>query len=374
MQDVMQGDIHDYDAILKYFNDRPAKQKRQAHYRSITFVTTGIIPYDGGQTTMLHLGTLLQQAGYEVYYLSYVPQSQASMTDDAEFNFPKFGGTCLDMSHLDTHQSDIWIATMWETAYIIKNKPGYKFYFVQDYEPYFYPFGDRYQLAKKTYDFGLHMVSLGPWCAHMINVHTKNKTPVDQINFPVDLDNYPFSPRDFSNYPTKKRLKIAVYTKWSSPRRAPISIQITMLDCQKLLAKKGIHLDVWYFGTNKTARFVNGTNLGKLTRKEMVDLYNSCDFGIAPSMTNFSLVPFEMMSTGLPFIDFLEGTGSYFLPKGSYFPTHFNETALADTLLTAAQDTELLAKVVATSHQYLHNISWQKTVNDFLKILKRIEA
>ncbi|MCT3345453.1 glycosyltransferase, partial [Lacticaseibacillus paracasei] len=94
--DVPDGSIHQYDQILKYFNDQPADQTKPRGNR-ITFVTTGIIGFDGGQTTMLHLGTLLANAGYDVYYLSYVPQSQDEMIQNAEFNYPGYKGTCLPM-------------------------------------------------------------------------------------------------------------------------------------------------------------------------------------------------------------------------------------------------------------------------------------
>lgn len=198
------GSIHQYDQILKYFNDQPADQTKPRGNR-ITFVTTGIIGFDGGQTTMLHLGTLLANAGYDVYYLSYVPQSQDEMIQNAEFNYPGYKGTCLPMGELESHRSDIWVATLWESVYVIKNKPGYKMYFVQDYEPYFYPYGDRYQMARRTYSLGLHMVSLGPWCAHMITMHCKVHSPIDVINFPVDVARYPFKERDMGPYQQRSK-------------------------------------------------------------------------------------------------------------------------------------------------------------------------
>ena len=86
---VQEGNIHDYDTILDYFNNQPVQQDLKSSYHTITFVT-GIIAYDGGQTTMLHLGTLLTQAGYEVYYQSYVPQSKTEMENNAEFNYPGY--------------------------------------------------------------------------------------------------------------------------------------------------------------------------------------------------------------------------------------------------------------------------------------------
>lgn len=374
MQDVPQGDIHEYDSILKYFNYEPAKQEKKDVYHTITFVTTGIIAYDGGQTTMLHLGTLLSQEGYDVYYLSYVPQTRQEMAQNAEFNYPSYQGTCLDMSQLDEHKSDIWIATLWESAYVIKNKPGYKMYFVQDYEPYFYPFGDRYQLAKKSYELGLHMVSLGPWCAKMIRENCQVNSPIDQINFPVNLESYPYQKRDFSRYQNKKTFDVAVYTKWRSPRRAPINIQLTLKNCQKILANHGVKLNLHYFGTEKDAQFISGENLGKLTQAEMIKLYHESDFGIAPSMTNFSLVPFEMMSCGLPLIDFKEGTGKYFLPTGSYLQTSFNEKDLAQAFLNASQNSFVIEKRVQRGVAHLQSITWKQTLTDFAAIIEKISV
>lgn len=369
---VQEGNIHDYDTILDYFNNQPVQQDLKSSYHTITFVTTGIIAYDGGQTTMLHLGTLLTQAGYEVYYQSYVPQSKTEMENNAEFNYPGYQGICVEMKDLKRHQSDIWIATLWESAYIIKNLPGYKLYFVQDYEPYFYPFGDRYQLAKRTYELGLHMVSLGPWCKQMIEQNCQVQSPIAAINFPVALEKYPLSKRDFAAYPQKKVFQLAVYTKFTSPRRAPINIEIVLRNCEKILQEKGYQLEINYFGTKKEETFINGHNLGKLTQPQLVNLYHQSDIGIAPSMTNFSLVPFEMMSTGLPFVDFYEGTGRYFIPQNCCFYTHFDETELAQLLLKLFQNPDQLQKTTANASAHLHSITWKKTLSDILQILQNL--
>ncbi|MCO6542834.1 MAG: glycosyltransferase [Lactobacillus sp.] len=369
---VQEGSIHDYDDILGYFNNKKAQQDLKSRYHSLTFVTTGIEAYNGGQTTMLHLGTLLAHSGYDVYYQSYVPQSQASLQNNAEFNYPNYQGTCLATDQLSQHQSDIWIATLWESAYIIKNLPGYKLYFIQDYEPYFYPFGDRSQLAQKTYELGLHMISLGPWCQKMIQANCQINSPLEQINFPVDLDRYPYSQREFNSYSHKKCFTLAVYTKFNSPRRAPINLELLLNNCTKILNNKGYQLEINYFGTDKSKTFINGHNLGKLTQPQMVSLYQQSDFGIAPSMTNFSLVPFEMMSTGLPFIDFQEGTGKYFIPNKCCFYTHFDENELADLLIKLSKNTNSLQQATNNARQHLYSITWEHTLRDILNILTNL--
>ncbi|QAA23485.1 glycosyltransferase family 4 protein [Sporolactobacillus terrae] len=371
-QDIQQGDIHDYDDIIKYFNFRQVKQELPEAPRSITFVTTGIIPFDGGQTTMLHLGTELSKRGFQVYYLSYVAQSREAMEINAEFNYSGYQGTCLDMSALAHHQSDIWLGTLWESVYVFKDKPGYKMYFVQDYEPYFYAFGDRSYLAKKTYELGLHMISLGPWCAEMIKKNCQVRSPLDVIRFPVDARRYPFQPREFTEYKNKSVFTIAAYTKWSSPRRAPISIQIVLSNCARIAREHGIQLNIVYFGTDQSEQFINGKNLGKLTKKEMHELFLRADFGIAPSMTNFSLVPYEMMSSGLPVIDFYEGTGLSFMPKQCALFCHLDEESLFQTLHDAIHSPERITNTVQHAQAHLTAVTWKDTLSDFMEVINRL--
>lgn len=373
MQDIKQGNIHDYDNYLEYFNNKPITQNYKTEYHSVTFVSTGIIPYDGGITTMLHLGTLLSKKGYDVYYQSCVPQKVEDMQTNAEFNFPGYQGTCLAEASFSQHHSDIWIATLWETAYLIKNLPGYKMYFVQDYEPYFYPYGDRSQLAKRSYQLGLHMVSLGSWCAEMVRQQCELDSPLDQINFPVDVNHYQYHHRNFQEYPGKKELNLAVYTKFNSPRRAPINIQLLLYNTEKLLAQKNIKLNISYFGTIKTEKFINGKNLGKLNKEQLRELYYNADFGIAPSMTNFSLVPFEMMSCGLPFLDFEEGTGKDFIPDDCCYYTKFNEYDLSHLFEEICNEPTKLERKTKNAKSYLTQITWGKTLTDFLAIIENIE-
>ncbi|WP_010632193.1 glycosyltransferase family 1 protein [Sporolactobacillus vineae] len=373
-QDIRTGDVHDYDNIIQYFNFRQADQKLPHRPHSITFVTTGIIPYDGGQTTMLHLGTELSKHGFDVYYLSYVRQTREEMETNAAFNYSGYKGTCLDASALEHHQSDIWIATMWESVYVLKDRPGYKMYFVQDYEPYFYAYGDRHYLAKKTYELGLHMVSLGPWCAEMIQKNCRVRSPLDVVNFPVDSDQYTYRPRNFMDYHTKKEFTIAAYTKWNSPRRAPISLQIVLKNWTRIAREQGYKLNIVYFGTDRSARFLSGTNLGKLTKKEMEALYLRSDFGIAPSMTNFSLVPYEMMDAGLPVIDFYEGTGRSFIAEDCALYCHLDALSISRTFLDAVRDPVRIRNSVHNARRHLTSVTWKKTISDFMEIVASLQT
>lgn len=374
LQDVTQGDMSYYEPIKKYFNRRPLIQDKKKHYHSVTFVTTGIIGYDGGQTTMLHLGTCLSRAGYDVYYLSYVPQTKKAMEQNATFNYSSYDGTCLPVTELETHKSDIWIATLWESAYIIKNKPGYKMYLVQDYEPYFYPYGDQYQLAQYTYEMGLHMISLGSWCSEMIRQNATSEAGIklDVINFPVDLSTYTFKEKQLN--PGKNEIKLVAYTKTASPRRAPLQLEFLLGNTQKLLEQVGYNLSIYYFGSSKEEKFINGTNLGKLNHEQLHELYEKSDFGVAPSMTNFSLVPFEMLASGLPVIDFDEGTGASFMPEDCRIHVKMSEYDLSRLLVDMKENPEKVAAKTRKANAYLQTISWEKTEDDILTVLDQLEV
>lgn len=371
-RDVEQGDITLYEDLVDYFNFKPVEQQLPAKPKSITFVTTGVIRFDGGQTTMLHLGTALQKAGYDVYYLSYRPQSEDSMRRNAQGNYADVQGEFLDMTHLGEHQSDIWIATLWESAYVIKDFPGYKMYFVQDYEPYFYPFGDQSILARKTYEMGLHMVSLGEWNKQKIQELAQPVGQLESIDFPGDTSGYAFKTRDFSQYATQDKLRFAIYTKTPSPRRAPIVAQLFARELQTALREHDIDSDFYFFGSDQSDPVIVGENLGKLDKKALNELYQKVDFGLVPSMTNLSLIPYEMMATGLPVIDFVEGSGPAFFAPDSVIETEIDATKLAKVLARLVEKPAELAQLTQRAKSHLQDVSWEKTISQFLTILDQL--
>jgi len=62
-------------------------------------------------------------------------------------------------------------ATGWETAYpsFLAKTRAKRFYFVQDFEPSFYPIGSDALLAENTYRFGFHGITAGGWLASTLS-------------------------------------------------------------------------------------------------------------------------------------------------------------------------------------------------------------
>ena len=61
----------------------------------------------------------------------------------------------------DIPGADGGVCTLWTTAYYLLkfNKVKRKFYFIQDYEPLFYPGGSTYAQTEATYRFGFYGIA-----------------------------------------------------------------------------------------------------------------------------------------------------------------------------------------------------------------------
>ena len=375
-------EMHRIEPLLKNYNTEVISNipdKTAIRYKKrIVFIITRMVRFHGGQTSVLRLGTELAKQGYNVAYAVYKSQSRKEMQICAASNYEVFEGklyTAKVLERMIDEQkgADIVIATSWDTVSYAKRLNGYKMYFVQDFEPYFYSFGEKFLLAKKTYEQGLHMVSLGAWNKDMILKLAKPVSDIDVIEFPYEKSEYPPCDRDYMSYSGKKKLTFAVYLKYYG-KRLPCILQSMMGEMREELLKHGIEAEVKYFGEAKNFKPKNGINLGMLTKQELFELYKSSDFGITASMSNISLVPYEMISTGLPMIEFEDGTFEYFFPKGSAVMTGISGKVLAGQIIDCLNNPEVLQKMQENAQSYMKDLSWQKTGEEFGRIIEGICA
>jgi len=351
-----------YDPSVIY-NDKPTKIQK------ITFVIERMAKYNGGQTSILRLGTELSKLGYQVGYVVYKNQSKADMVECASSNLINYQGEMYPNKYLEKLNSDIVIASSWDSVSFAKKMKGYKMYFLQDYEPYFYSFGELFLMANKTYEQGLHMVSLGTWNKRMVEKNCKVISPVDYIEFPYESKEYPSSSRDYASYSKKKDFIIAIYLKYSV-RRLPCITQYLLKQVKEEFKKDGINLDIKYFGEDKSFHCDGGENLGMLSKKQLLGLYKKADFGMVASMSNISLVPFEMLATGLPLIEFEDGTFPYFFPENSALLASLSYMDLYHKMKKVIMEPQLLQEMHDTAEGCLKSLSWEKSAKQFSEILK----
>ena len=139
-------------------------------------------------------------------------------------------------------------------------------------------------------------------------------------------------------------------------------------------SKEGITLNIKYYGEDKNFKCEGGENIGKLNKNELLNLYNTSDFGLVASLTNISLVPYEMLATGLPVIEFKEGTFEYFFPDNTAIVTTFDYNDFYNQIKENINNPNKLKEMNKNSMEYLSGLSWEKTTEEFIKILDKVKS
>lgn len=365
-----------FSGLMEHYDVNVMTNKAPGELRSVLFLLTRMVRFAGGQTSILRIGTELSRLGIRVGYGVYKSQSREEMQLCAASNLPGFQGELyprqdiIRMTKNPEEQPDVVVASSWDTVYYAKKFSCYRMYFVQDFEPYFYPYGDKFLLAKKTYEQGLHMVSLGGWNKKEILKHCVPVSPIDCVEFPCECSEYPHVERDYEAYSTKKTLVMAVYLKYYG-KRLPGTIQYMLGKVKDAFAERdGIAFEVRYFGEAKSFLPKNGVNVGMLNREELNALYREADFGMVASLSNISLIPYEMLSTGLPLIEFRDGTFSEFFPEDCAMLTSLSWKELYWLMKEHLSEPAKLRHYDANATQFLSTLSWEKTGQQFYEILQ----
>ncbi len=366
-------------AVLDNYDPGSCIQKKPVKIKTVTFIITRMVRFHGGQTSILHLGTELEKLGIKVCYLSCKEQSAEEMELCASANLPDYKGRVFPVNRYlaaikkgKIKSPDVVVASSWDTVFFAKRfEDSYKMYFVQDYEPYFYSFGEEYLMSRNTYEQGLHMVSLGEWNKEKILKEfdgNKDDLKIDVVSFPYDSKGYIHKDRDFEAYREKKKITVAVYLKFYG-KRLPNLIPFMLMNTADRLEEKGIELEILYFGEAKTFTPKGGKNLGQLTRDELNSLYEKADFGMVASMSNISLVPYEMHAAGLPVIEFEDGSYPFFFGHDTALLTKIGEKDIAELLISAIEDPESLRKMDERASEKLKELSWERTGKEFYDVL-----
>jgi hypothetical protein len=185
--------------------------------------------------------------------------------------------------------TDAIFATGWETAYasFLDSSPARRLYFVQDFEPSFYPPGSDFALAENTFRFGFTGITAGGWLASRLSTE-----------YGMDTHAYHLS-ADRSHYNRTndaKRAEIFFYARPGTPRRG-FELGLMALD---ILAHERPDCVINFAGWD-VARFrvpFPYRNLGLVPINELNALYNRCAAALVLSFTNMSLLPLELVAAG----------------------------------------------------------------------------
>ncbi|MFE8886129.1 glycosyltransferase family 1 protein [Pseudarthrobacter enclensis] len=182
------------------------------------------------------------------------------------------------------------VASSWETAHVLARRSAaaaiHRFYFIQDYEPFFYPRGSLYSLAEDSYQLGFTHIALGNMVADALFENAGVSSSA--VPFGCDGDTYVLD-----NYGT--RSGVVFYARESVDRRGTLLGELAMEDFHRRHPEQPIHV----YGDPLPLWQVPHHHHGKLSPVQLNRLYNQCLAGLALSFTNISLVAEEMLSCGM---------------------------------------------------------------------------
>ena len=150
----------------------------------------------GGHLNIFRFIKYLEDAGHSCRIYIYTQHAPGRVSDIHTLmgdSYPKLSASMEWLNSGDEMQpADGIFATSWETAYASFNSKakGKRFYFVQDFEPYFYAVGSLSVLAENTYKFGFYGVTAGNWLATKLKRDFGMET--DYFDFGADKKLYSF--------------------------------------------------------------------------------------------------------------------------------------------------------------------------------------
>ncbi|MGF1526383.1 MAG: glycosyltransferase family 4 protein [Candidatus Competibacterales bacterium] len=190
--------------------------------------------------------------------------------------------------------AEFTVATGWQTAYAVERfgATRHKVYFVQDFEPWFFPVGSEYAFAEATYRFGFSAaITAGDWLAETMAGYGIKAYP-----FSFSYDKHHHYPR-----PRRDRIqRVFFYARHVTPRRG---FELGLLALGRVHAVyPDLHVVLAGWDSSGYHMPFIHLNAGVVSAEELAELYSQCDVGLVLSLTNISLLPLELMACGCPVV------------------------------------------------------------------------
>ncbi|MCP2031668.1 hypothetical protein L1277_001766 [Okibacterium sp. HSC-33S16] len=323
----------------------------------------------GGHQNLFRFIKYAEDAGHKCSIYFYTTQELAPSIRDTKAMVAEstaYAKVAATMQNYDRSVgvkagTDALFATGWETAYPAYLDPSNarRFYFVQDFEPSFYPLGSEAILAENTYKFGFHGITAGGWLSHKLS--TEYGMVCDSFNFAVDKSHY-------SVTNLRKRNEVFFYARPVTARRAFELGIVALTDFAQMRPDITINLAGWDV-SNWDIPF-KYRNLASLDLTQLNSVYNRCAAGLVLSLTNMSLLPLELMSSGVaPVVN--DGPNNRMVSNNPYIEyVQPNPKALARRLVEVLDRPDAVDRSVAMAAS-VANVNWEDSGTQFNDALER---
>lgn len=325
----------------------------------------------GGHNTLFQIFTRLEQRGHACsvwmadfhgYARSIRPAVLRSQIREyfAPFQGPVYQG-------FDEWQgADVAIATGWQTVHMMLELGGTRAraYLVNDHEPEFFPASAEQALSAETYTYGMHCIAASPWLRDRLTERYDTTAEA----FALGVDHATYKPRPIE----RRRDTVIYYARYSTPRRA---VPIGLMALAELKRRRP-DTRIVLFGTSEIlhASF-DYEHVSVLDTEQLSWLYSEATVGLCLSLTNFSLMPKEMLACGLPCVE-LAGISaeSIFGSDGPLELAPLDSNRIADSLERLLDDRAEWDRRSREGIEFVASHTWERATDEVEQGLRRALA
>ncbi|HEV3321697.1 MAG TPA: glycosyltransferase [Solirubrobacteraceae bacterium] len=357
----------DYDVVARIWNEGPAPLLEavpgmaERERLRLALVIPPFSRGSGGHNTLFQIFTRLERRGHacSVWLADYHNQMRdvraARLRSEIREFFAPFEGPVYK-GFEGWQGADVAIATGWQTvhAMLTLDQCRARAYLVNDHEPEFYAASTEQVLAEDTYRYDMHCIAASPWLRDLLI--ERYGASADAFQLGVDADVY-------RPLPVQRRTDTVVYyARHSTPRRA---VPIGLMALAELHRRRP-DVRIVLFGTDEPqhAAFPY-EHMGVLSPAQLARLYSQATVGLCLSLTNFSLMPKEMLACGLPCVE-LAGVSaeSIFGADGALDLAPLHPQRIADALERLLADPALRERRSREGREFVASHTWDHATDE----------
>lgn len=347
--------------LRRSFMEAPVS--KEVHKKRIAW----IIPFpgkgSGGHRTIIQNINALIRHGYECDIYAESPkevddQTVAKLIDEY---YEICAATCY-AGFFHREKYDLVFVTGWQTLNYVRYFPDTKIaYFIQDYEPWFFPMGDEYLTIESSYNKGYIPLTIGKWLA--CKMQTEFNAPARYFDFCADLNVY------HPIHDIEKENAICYVLQPEKPRRGTT----IALQALQIVKQKRPDLIIYLYGSNVEVPIpFEAEKLGIIPISECNRLYNRCKVGLCISASNPSRIPFEMMAAGLPVVELYRENNLYDLPEEGVLLADISPASIAAAILHLLDHPEKREAMSSFGTEYMQQFSLEKGFDKFIESVDMI--
>lgn len=328
----------------------------------------------GGHMNIFRIAKHLDERGHDQHFYVFGRSKFKSAAEFRETVQKHFQPVKAEFSLLGADQSqaasklrecDALIATNWHTAYPVyqARNAKRKFYMVQDFEPWFYPMSSSYVFAENTYRMHLAGITNGAWLAGLL----KKNYGMSAAYFEQAFDPAKY----FTDERTARDPNLVIYyARPATPRRG---WELALQALRQLKARRP-QTKIILFGYDLSGIHVpfEHESVGVLNEQQLGALYRRASVALVCSLTNYSIMPHEVMASGCPVVDVKSQTTEGVFEDGKTIllaePT---PQGIANSLAHILDDKALAQKIREGGLAKTKQISWQVAADNVERVLKQ---